>query len=481
MKDFREKRGLEIVRQAIELDNAGEYEKAYSLYKRAMDHIMVGLKYEKNQSAVNNIKPKLEEYIKRAEYLKVILQERANNAGPNSSGGSGGATATASQAKSSSDRSKEKDDEKSKLRDALSSAIMSEKPNIKWSDVAGLETAKGALKEAVILPVKFPQLFTGKRKPWKGILLYGPPGTGKSYLAKAVATESDSTFFAMSSSDLVSKWQGESERLVRQMFEMARDSKPAIIFIDEIDSLCTSRSEGESESSKRIKTEFLVQMDGVGHGDAQGGVLVLGATNVPWELDPAMRRRFEKRVYISLPEAPARTSMFKLNLGDTPNTITNEQFEEMGRLSEGYSGSDISVVVKEALMEPLRKCQYAKQFKPVSVNTTTTTPTTGNNNNSIGSNSNTNSTTMLLPCSDYPNCPHCPMALSTTPESELSIPCQHCHAIRMSLYDVPTEQLLVPEIEYEDFEKALRRGHSSVATGELDKFIRWTEEFGEEG
>lgn len=196
-----------------------------------------------------------------------------------------------------------------KLRAGLTSAILVDKPNIRWDDVAGLEIAKESLKEAVILPIKFPHLFTGKRTPWRGILLYGPPGTGKSYLAKAVATEAKSTFFSVSSSDLVSKWQGDSERyvhfyatsriilymcdvrrLVKQLFQMARESKPAIIFIDEVDSLAGTRNEGESEGSRRIKTEFLVQMNGVGHDDT--GVLVLGATNIPWQLDPAIKRRF---------------------------------------------------------------------------------------------------------------------------------------------------------------------------------------------
>lgn len=185
-----------------------------------------------------------------------------------------------------SNQSRENDFEASELKlcfplsSFLSSlgAILSETPNVAWDDVAGLHTAKEALKEAVILPIKFPHLFTGKRTPWRGILLYGPPGTGKSFLAKAIATEAKSTFFSVSSSDLVSKWMGESERLVKQLFSMAREAKPSIIFIDEVDSLCGTRGEGESEASRRIKTEFLVQMQGVGNDGA--GVLVLGATNM---------------------------------------------------------------------------------------------------------------------------------------------------------------------------------------------------------
>src|ERR1051326_353897 len=142
------------------------------------------------------IRAKAAEYMERAEKLKNHLEKKNS---PKENNGDG-------------DAATEQDADSKKLRGALAGAILSEKPNIHWEDVAGLDTAKEALKEAVILPMKFPHLFTGKRQPWKGILLYGPPGTGKSYLAKAVATEANSTFFSVSSSDLVSKWMGESER-----------------------------------------------------------------------------------------------------------------------------------------------------------------------------------------------------------------------------------------------------------------------------
>ena len=164
----------------------------------------------------------------------------------------------------------------------MSDAIVTDKPNVKWEDISGLENAKNALKEAVILPIKFPEIFTGARKPWKGILLYGPPGTGKTFLAKACATEANGTFFSVSSSDLMSKYVGESQKLIKTLFNLARDKKPSIIFIDEVDSMCGKRSEGgqSNEASRRVKTEFLVQMQGVGKDDQ--GILVLGATNLPW-------------------------------------------------------------------------------------------------------------------------------------------------------------------------------------------------------
>lgn len=302
------------------------------------------------------------------------------------------------------------------------------------------------------MPTLFPQLFTGKRKPFKGILLYGPPGTGKSYLAKAVATEADSTFFSVSSADLISKWQGESERLVRNLFELAREAGRAIIFIDEVDSLCGSRSEGESDSLRRVKTEFLVQMDGVGNDSQQ--ILVLGATNIPWELDAAIRRRFEKRVYIPLPEAEPRAFMVRLHLGDTPNDLTEADFEKLGHLTEGASGSDIKVLVKEALMEPLRRCQQAKQF-------------------SIDSEGN------YHPCEKYPNCSKCPPKLSTDKDGDYT--CKKCGAKRMSLWDVPSEKLKPPMVKRKDFETVMRHSVSTVSPEELKRFTEWTKQFGSDG
>ena len=332
------------------------------------------------------------------------------------------------------------EDEDDKLKSALSSAILQEKPNVKWDDIAGLEGAKEALKEAVILPIKFPHLFVGKRTPWRGILLYGPPGTGKSYLAKAVATEAQGTFFSISSSDLVSKWMGESEKLVKHLFQMARENKPAIIFIDEIDSLCGARGEGESEASRRIKTEFLVQMQGVGNDTT--GVLVLGATNIPWQLDSAIRRRFEKRIYIPLPEAHARAKMFQLNVGSTPCTLSPEDYKNLGKNSEGFSGSDIFVVVRDALMQPVRKVQTATHFKQVQ---------------------------RVDERSDQ-------VSLYWTPCSP-----GDQGAVEKNWMDVDGHTLLEPELTLQDFMKSLSKARPSVSEKDITEHRKFTEDFGQEG
>ncbi len=204
--NFRD-RAIAEVQKAIAADHNKEYQKAFDLYMSSMELWVKALKWEKNKALKATMQEKMATYLDRAEKLKQFLQAEADNTnGGKGLMGANGASA-GGKAKGSND-----DDDNKKLRNALSGAILQERPNVRWEDIAGLEAAKETLKEAVVLPIKFPSLFQGKRQAWKGILLYGPPGTGKSYLAKAVATEANSTFFSISSSDLVSKWMGESER-----------------------------------------------------------------------------------------------------------------------------------------------------------------------------------------------------------------------------------------------------------------------------
>uniref|UniRef100_A0A8C4GTT0 Katanin p60 ATPase-containing subunit A-like 2 n=1 Tax=Dicentrarchus labrax TaxID=13489 RepID=A0A8C4GTT0_DICLA len=243
----------------------------------------------------------------------------------------------------------------------ISRDIYLHSPNVRWEDIIGLEDAKRLVKEAVVYPIKYPQLFTGILSPWKGLLLYGPPGTGKTLLAKAVATECKTTFFNISASSIVSKWRGDSEKLVRVLFELARYHAPSTIFLDELESVMSQRGNsigGEHEGSRRMKTELLVQMDGL--AKSEDLVFVLAASNLPWELDHAMLRRLEKRILVSLPSSPARQAMISHWLPPLSSTggvelQTELDYETLAKRMEGYSGSDIRLVCKEAAMRPVRK------------------------------------------------------------------------------------------------------------------------------
>lgn len=234
---------------------------------------------------------------------------------------------------------------------------------------------------------------------------------------------------------------GESERLVKNLFEMARANKPAIIFIDEIDSLCGQRGEGESEAARRIKTEFLVQMQGVGHD--QTGVLVLGATNLPWALDSAIRRRFEKRIYIPLPEQQARARMFQIHVKNTPCTLSPADYKHLSEVTPRYSGADIGIVVRDALMQPIRKVQCATHYKWVEA---------------PDHKDATKTRKYLTPCS---------------PGDPAGKP--------MTWLDVSGDDLLEPPLTIQDFLKSIQSTRPTVSDEDIAMHAKFTQDFGQEG
>ncbi|KAJ8309166.1 hypothetical protein KUTeg_014040 [Tegillarca granosa] len=234
------------------------------------------------------------------------------------------------------------------------------------SVLAGQHTAKQALHEIVILPSLRPELFTGLRAPARGLLLFGPPGNGKTMLAKAVANESNATFFNISASSLTSKWVGEGEKLVRTMFALARELQPSVVFMDEVDSLLCERREGENDASRRLKTEFLVQFDGVS-GSSDDRILIMGATNRPQELDDAVLRRFSKRVYVTMPDHATRRAMLSHLLTKHGNPLTSRELDTLASSSSGYSGSDLNALAKDAALGPIRELS-ASEVKTVDAN-----------------------------------------------------------------------------------------------------------------
>ncbi|XP_028045943.1 fidgetin-like protein 1 isoform X2 [Monomorium pharaonis] len=241
----------------------------------------------------------------------------------------------------------------------IKNEIMDSGKTLTWDDIAGLEYIKKIVKEVVVFPMLRPDIFTGLRRPPKGILLFGPPGTGKTLIGKCIASQSKSTFFSISASSLTSKWIGDGEKMVRALFAVAKVYQPSVVFIDEIDSLLTQRSETEHESSRRLKTEFLVQLDGAATSE-DDRILIVGATNRPQELDEAARRRLVKRLYVPLPELEARKQIINNLLKSVHHDLNEEDITKIAEKSAGYSGADMTNLCKEASMEPIRSIPFSQ-------------------------------------------------------------------------------------------------------------------------
>ncbi|TMW60495.1 hypothetical protein Poli38472_000537 [Pythium oligandrum] len=337
------------IQAAVDADRQGRWEDAVELYSKGIEKMMEQLKDTTDDEARKHLRLKIHEYMTRAEFLK-------DHRHPNRPG-----TLTSTTPQAHANTTKPPPPAMSgfikshpQLAHTILDEVLDRSPGVQWDDVVGLSVAKQILQEAVILPMLRPDLFTGLRSPVKGVLLFGPPGTGKTMLAKAVATESKATFFNISASTLTSKWVGEGEKLVRVLFAMARELQPSVIFLDEMDALLGSRSASEHDASRRIKNQFFTELDGAASSSDER-ILVMGATNLPQELDEAIIRRMEKRVYVPLPDADGRASLIRHLLHSQKSSLSRHDLSSIVKATDGYSGSDLKAVCKDAALGPIRE------------------------------------------------------------------------------------------------------------------------------
>ncbi|CAI5711687.1 unnamed protein product [Hyaloperonospora brassicae] len=337
---WRSRRPEDGIQQAMEAavaaDKAEKYEEAVGLYAAGIEKMMVQFSQLPDDASRTQLRHKINEYMLRAEYLKYQMVEQHT-------------------LKQTPIQRAEYTKKHTAHAHAILDEVLDRSPGVRWTDIAGLSVAKQILQEAVILPTLRPDLFTGLRAPPRGVLLFGPPGTGKTLLAKAVATEANATFFNISASSLTSKWVGEGEKLVRALFEMARELQPSVVFMDEIDALLAARSASENDASRRIKNQFFTELDGAASSQ-EDRVLVMGATNLPQELDEAIIRRLEKRIYVPLPDASSREGLFRhLLQGSHKFSLSSREIKHIVKSTEGYSGSDLKAVCKDAALGPIRE------------------------------------------------------------------------------------------------------------------------------
>jgi SpoVK/Ycf46/Vps4 family AAA+-type ATPase len=329
-----EKAATAYALDAVRLDKQGQKGRAITLYQKAIESLLQLVQLYPEYGLNKVYVQRAIAYQERIKSLQGTVSSSEMNQAANDDNGGGAATMDGNGSSISGKPNEE--------------LVMTEKPKVNWAEVVGLDTAKKAVKEAIVYPVQRPDLFP---LGWpRGILLFGPPGCGKTLLAAAVATEIDANFYSIDAASIMSKWLGEAEQNVAKLFGSARksatDGKPAIVFVDELDSLMGNHS-NEVGGEIRVKNQFLKEMDGIVDKGKALHVYVIGATNKPWDLDWAFIRRFQKRILVPLADHGTRLSMLKLYSSNL-QIATDVDLDELARLAEGFSGSDIRDVCQSA-------------------------------------------------------------------------------------------------------------------------------------
>ena len=318
--------------EAVRLDKQGSRGMAITMYQKGISTLLKLVRLYPNYG-LNTV------YIQRAQ----AYQERIK-----SLQGGGPVQPVRQQSERSAEMTEPSAETGTDGKASYDELVLDEKPNVRWSQVVGLDPAKKAIKEAIVYPVERPDLFP---LGWpRGILLFGPPGCGKTLVAAAVATEIDAAFISVDAASIMSKWLGEAEKNVAKLFTSARktasNGRPAIVFIDELDSLIGMHS-NEVGGETRVRNQFLKEMDGVMDKGKNIHAYVIGATNKPWALDWPFIRRFQKRILVPLPDHEARLNMLKLYTAHL-NLSSKVDLDEFARLAGGFSGSDIRDICQSA-------------------------------------------------------------------------------------------------------------------------------------